>query len=418
MTARRYALLGSAALAVVVAIVAVVVATRGDSASPVETIEDVYERLDATLRMDASSAYRFEVMGTGASGETSAATIWASQVDETARREFGPTDLDLTRYVTIADGSGAYTLAANASINIDERQCPGASAAAALLLDCPNRPFETYVFDEGGSPRATTEAPEITIGETTFEGASALEVVAYREVQPFRAGPFTERHTLYLDPETMLPFLREVVQEPGGTLTFRYDVERVPASDLAADFFDPMSLPALRPDPEEPLRERAPEAPSYWLGASIEATGDVPDLELWHSSTYRPDETDPATEQLMLEYVRPGTYGQPLVLRLTEYTAEAWDAGASGSHLPSDPCWTSEEVALQGGSAMIYSGFHWPDSIPPGSAAECPTDRARDSFFAVANLGGMRVVVEPWDWPEQSREGVIALAEALQPWSE
>src|SRR5690606_33445660 len=142
------------------------------------------------------------------------------------------------------------------------------------------------------------------------------------------------------------PRFSEIEQEPGGRQTFRFESATMPAADIADDFFAPSELAALRPDPQVVLRERAGETTSYWLGASVDAGEDVPPLELWHASTYREDESDSSTEQLTLEYVRPDTFGQPLVVRLTQYTAQEWEAGASGSHLPTDPCWTSEEIPL------------------------------------------------------------------------
>src|SRR5690606_34542183 len=141
------------------------------------------------------------------------------------------------------------------------------------------------------------------------------------------------------------------------------------------------------------------------------ATAETPALTLWRSDRYRSDEGDVATEQLTLEYVRASdVFGQTLLLRLTEYTATEWDRRASMTHLPSDPCWTEEEVSLQGGSLTVYSGYAWPDAIPPASVDECPRDRERDRFLGVASLGDVRVVLEPWQWPEQSREGVVTLA--------
>lgn len=391
-------------------------ATPVASQQPVPELAEVYRRLGESLRGNPSEVVTLHVEAVRSGAEPVRWTIWADPQSDAARREFtagaGPDSP-----MTIADEEAAYSLGANASITIDRRICPEADAAVSMITDCPNRPFETYVFDPAGNPRETTETPEITVRRTEYEGQPVVEVAATKYQQPFRASPFSETRRLLLAADSYLPIRMEVTQDPGVTEVFRYESEVVPAASLPPGFFDPLSLPSLRPDPEDALREGVTSAPAYWLGAQFEGGSTVPSLTLWRSSRYQGDPADPSTEQVMLEYVRSSDlFGQQLLVRLTEYTAAEWDRRASQAHLPTDPCWTEQSLTLPEGTATIFSGFHWEDSIPPASAGDCPSNRTPDRFLGVVSIGGVVVVVEPWDWPEQSYLGVAAIAEALAPW--
>lgn len=379
------------------------------------TLDGVYEGLEEALRT-GGDVTRFDVAvgGMPAAGVgPSAFVVWVAADGERGRREFGELpEGEPDRYISIATEEGAFTLGPNASISVDERTCPGAGPAVAMLLDCPNREFETYVF-ENGSPVAHTEQPTVIVTETTFEGAPAVLVEATKDVQPYRSSPYRETQRIYLDRVSLLPLRREVTQDPGQTEVFTYAAERVPQGDLDAGFFEPESLVAMRQDPVRTLEEATLDV--LWPGATT-PEGDAPPLTLWHASRYRSDEADPSTEQVMLEYVRSDdTYGQTLLLRLTEYTREEWERRASQVHAPSDPCWVHETVALEDGTLEAYSGYSWPDSIPAASEAECPADRERDRFLGFVTRGDTVVVIEPWQWPEQSRAGIEEIARRLEP---
>lgn len=399
-------------------------ATGTPSASPSPTpttgepgdamLAGIYQRLDARLRSDPARAFRIDARVTASSG-AGALTTWADGASNSARREVSD-PLNGFTYTTIASEEATYTLGPNASITVDARGCPGASPAVALVLECPDREFETFVFTSG-SPEARIERPEVEVREGLLDGREVIVVEAVKRQQPYRSNPLVETRVLYLDRESLLPVRQEVTQDPGFTEVREYDIEPIPRGQLAADFFDPRTLPAMRPDPAQALRERPADLPAFWLGHERAPSEGAPGLVLWRSDRYRPDETDPSSEQLMLEYVRADdVYGQTLLLRLTEYTEEAWDRGASGAHLPSDPCWIGEQLTVEGGTVTLYSGFSWPDSIPPASPEECPTDRDRDRFLAVVQHSGIRVVVEPWQWPEQSRDTLTTLVRGLDEW--
>lgn len=385
---------------------------------PSLALTDIYAGLEATLAAAPDSVTRFDVDVSGdpeIGVEPSSYTLWVSADAETARREFGDIpEGEPSRYVSIAVEEATYTLGPNASITIDDRGCPGAGAAVAMILDCPDRVFETYEF-ESGSPVARLETPDVTVTEGTYHGQPAVILEAVKRQQPYRANAFVETRILVLDAATLLPLRQEVRQEPGRTETIEYRTATVPAAEFASDFFEPQALVRLREDPEKTLA--ASSLAAYWLGAEFPGTAEAPALTLWRASRYRSDEADPGTEQLMLEYVAAAdVYGQSLLVRMIEYTSTYWDRSASRVHEPSDPCWSIETFATPGGGTTLYAGFDWPDSIPPASAAECPADRSPDRFFAVVAAGDTRVVVEPWAWPEQSRDAVLAVAGSLRPW--
>ena len=81
---------------------------------------------------------------------------------------------------------------------------------------------------------------------------------------------------------------------------------------------------------------------------------------------------------------------------------------------PDGPCWTQQELPLPQGRATLFLGFNWPGSVPPPPDA-CPVDRPRDRFLAHVYLGETIIIVEPWSWPDQTREGLEAIVRALQP---
>ncbi len=312
----RNAPLGLALLVILGAAVVVVfrLSDRADHETAVLDLGEVYRRLGASLRADASEVVVLDVEAIREGAPPVRWTIWADPTSEGARREFVE-GAGAQSPVTIADSDAAHTLGANASFTIDERVCPEADAAVALITDCPNQPFETYVFDADGNPRATTAVPEVTVLRTEVDGRAVVEVVTTKYQQPFRANPFTETRRLLLDADTYLPIRLEVTQDPGVTEVFHYESEVVPLDSLASGFFEPLSLPALRPDPEAALTEGVASDSAYWLGADFERN-EVPALTLWRSSGYQADPGDPTTAQVMLEYVRTSdVFGQHVVVR-------------------------------------------------------------------------------------------------------
>lgn len=62
---------------------------------------------------------------------------------------------------------------------------------------------------------------------------------------------------------------------------------------------------------------------------------------------------------------------------------------------------------------MVFTGYDWPNDAPPGLNDPCPADRPRNRFSAQVIYADAAVVIAPWDWPEQSMDGVIELVRAL-----
>ena len=155
--------------------------------------------------------------------------------------------------------------------------------------------------------------------------------------------------------------------------------------------------------------------PAYWLGAGFPGAAGVPPLELWKVERYNPTDRPWDSDQVRLDYTRadepPG--GQPVV-RLTEYARAVWATRPPLAEGPDGPCWAQQEVPLPQGRATLFLGFSWPGSVPPPPDA-CPVDRPHDRFLAHVYLGETVVVVEPWSWLDQTREGLEAIVRALQP---
>jgi hypothetical protein len=319
-------------------------------------------------------------------------------------------------YTTILDAQGQYTLDPSGLISVGKiRECPGATVAAAAVLDCPNEVFETYVFPAGGSPQAEEGHPTITVSQGALQGSPTVVLVAHKEQQPFRSGPVVETRTFYLDPGTLLPRQIDIERNDSPRRTLLVEHEFVAASSLPADFFDSTSLRFARRNPEDTLDDPPQGYPIYWLGTSFPGAAGVPPLVLWHVERYDGGNQQWDGDQFTLNYTpEVDPFGQQLLVRLTEYTRTAWDTLPPNSHGPFDHCWTEDEVTLPGGRATIFSGFDWPDDVPPGPNDPCPTDRPRDRFFAHVFLGDTVIVVEPWDWPDQSFEGVESIVRGLQ----
>ena len=370
---------------------------------------EVYRASLETVDPDGGRTADYSASGSPAS----TATLWVAAARAAARRE-------VTRngggFTTVYTGQSSYTLSSSGDIAIGRAaECPGASVAVSALLDCPNAVFDTIVFDANGQPRTTRAHPEVSIERGQFEGAPAIVIVAVKREQPFRAGPRTETRTFYLDPGTFLPRAIEVADDqPPRTLT-RFTHQFVAAGSLPATLFEPTALRDARPDPEAKLRQPPVGYTLYWLGARYGGGPDAPALNLWRIDRYDGGNEGWDAGQVTLDYTPASDpFGQRLLLRLTEYTRATWERLTPTTHGPPDRCWTQQEIALPEGRAVIFSGFNWPDNVPPGPENACPTERARDRFFAHVYLGQTVVVVQPWDWPEQSRDGLETLVRALR----
>lgn len=375
------------------------------------SIAEVYAGVDASLAA-TGGVYRAEVRGTDGPFATSS-VLWASHVEEAARRQLATPEG--APYTSVWSGERLIVLGPTGDFSVGQApDCDGASTVAAAVLDCPDAAFETYTFSAEGSPVRHVERPSIGIEAATFEGGAAVLLRASKRQQPFRASPFTEERRVYLEPGTLLPLAIEVDRDGVPISRVRYEHTFVAADSLARGFFEPEALALERPDPEETLRSSPPGHALYWLGPRFDGAAAVPPLQLWRVSRY--DGGDPGwpAEQVMLEYVRADdTFGEQPFLRLTAYNAATWALLPPSTQEPGGTCWTSEEIALPGGRAVLYSGFNWPDNVPAPPGA-CPSDRPPDRFEANAFLGETVVQVAPWMWPGQTRAGIEAVLGALE----
>ena len=377
------------------------------------TIEDVYERTQRSLNRPGM-VYRAVITGQNAPAP---ATLWVDALRDVTRQEVGGATEGTT---TISTADGTYIVTPYdpraAIARIDPIVCPQTSLAVAVTLGCPDGPFETYVLPD---LQQVTATPEVSVVPEEREGRRAVLVVARREQQPWRSGPVVETRRLYLDAESFLPLVEDVERERGGQTErerVTYQHEFVPADTLPADFFDPLSLRALRPDPEQGLSDPSPGFTLYWLGEEVEAIDGVPQVELWASDRYDITSDRSQNDQITLYYTRAeDPFGSTWLFTLTEYSHDVWKSLAAGTHDPSGPCWTRDDLSIAGGTATIFRGYSWPDNVPPPPEDGCPTDRPNDQFLAHVFLGDTVIVVSPWDWPDQTLDGIVAIIQTLTP---
>jgi hypothetical protein len=286
----------------------------------------------------------------------------------------------------------------------------------AVVLGCPDAPFQTYTFaTPGGAPQAGEAIPAVTIRPDQYAGHPVILLVAQKRQQPYRSGPVSETRRLYLDLATYLPIAEDVERQSGGPTTeehatYTYEIT---AAALPTGFFDPMALRRARPDPAGPLDRPPPGFPIYWFGAHFAGAGGVPPLDLWHVERYNRADTPWSSDQFTLEYTRADDpFGGQPVVRLTEYARAVWDTLPPSTFAPDGPCWTEEGLTLPQGRATLFLGYTWPGDVPPPPDA-CPTDRPTDRFLAHVEIGDTVIVVAPWTWPGQTREEGEALVRAL-----
>lgn len=386
------------------------------------TLADIYQRVagmldqpgiryHATIQRNASTTGTNDPQGLGAS----TTELWVDGHAGVARLE---THRVRDGWTTIVTPQGQYTLATpNNDISASPPlRCPGATLPVAIVLGCPDAPFQTYAFaTPGGAPQVGEANPAVTIQPDQYTVRPAILLVAEKRQQPYRSGPVNEARRLYLDPATYLPIVEDVERQSGGQTTREHAIyaHDFTAAALPTDFFDPTALRRARPDPQGALDQPPAGFSLYWLGAHFAGAGGVPSMDLWHVDRYNRADQPWSSDQFTLEYTRADDpFGGQPVLRLTEYARAVWDTLPPSTHATDGPCWTQEELTLPNGRATLFLGFTWPGGVPPRPDA-CPTDRPTDRFLAHVEIGGAMIVIAPWTWPGQTREEGEALVRAL-----
>ncbi|MGI8857758.1 MAG: hypothetical protein ACR2JW_18640 [Thermomicrobiales bacterium] len=398
-------------------------ATLPPTGGPVNlSIADVYRQVEAaldqpgmryhaTIQRNASTTTTIDPAGLGAS----TTEVWVDGHAGVAR-------MDARRvrdgWTTIVTQQGQYTLATpNDDIStLPPLQCPGTTLPVAVVLGCPDAPFQTYAFARpNGAPQAGEAIPAVTIQPGQYAGHPIIFIVAEKRQQPYRSGLVSETRRLSLDPATYLPIAEDVERQSGGQTTEEHATyaHEFTAAALPADFFDPTALRRARPDPQGQLDQPPPGFPIYWLGAHFAGAGGVPPLDLWHVDRYNRVDKPWSSDQFTLDYTRADDpFGGPPVVRLTEYARAVWNTLPTSTYAPDGPCWTAEELILPQGQATLFLGYTWPGGVPPPPEA-CPADRSPDRFLAHVEIGDTVVVIAPWTWPGQTREEAEALVRTL-----
>jgi hypothetical protein len=385
--------------------------------APPATVEEVYARAGKSLRQ-LGGIYHATIEVVHEAGVYSyAATIerWVDSARNVVRET--TTYADGTTYVSVIAGGATYTGqpggAAGTAGAITAPTCFGAPEAVSAVLGCPG----------------PTEVSTTTLEQGTHDGLPALVLVTTGEWSGSDSTTtFTSR--LYLDAATLLPVAREMEGEVDyGTVaplaqraTYRHEL--VAPESLPAGLFDPASIGFVRPDPEAPLDDPRLGIAVYWLGARFDPGGGLPPLVLGNAV---PAEPDGPGYVLTLEYRLEAEPFGPAVVMIRVWPGGDWQDYAAYWETY-QPCHQREEISLDDGRAVLYSGYSdetlfqlAPAGTPAGGA--CP-DPTYDRFGAVAELGGTALIVDapgvayPRGFeasPYDTRAGIEAVVRGLKP---
>jgi hypothetical protein len=382
----------------------------------------IYQQLAETLNQPGvlyhATIERHETTmdSTGSRTEVASITeLWVDSAQPAARlhRQRGDSILD-----EIVTPEGAFLSTSDGNLSRGEApNCPSTTLPVAVVLTCPDAPFETVVFGTPeSSPQVVTATPDISSTDSQVDGRPAVTLTIQTQRQPWRSNPIDATRTLSVDQATGLPLAEQVEQHTGDETTTEratWSSEFVSDGSVATGFFDPITLADARPDPEPALDVPPLGYTLYWLGTRFNGTGLLPDLELTRVSRYNPGDGSWPADQVLLEYGEPA---QPFVdapvLRIFEYSREVWDRIPKETHGPDGPCWSTDEIVLADGHATLFEGFTWPGDVPPDpdDPDACPSDREHDRFFVQAFLSETVVVIDvPFDSPAKLEAALKAL---------
>lgn len=402
------------------------------------TLEDVYSRMaeaisrpgfvfHASMNYDVAESGAFQV------------EVWVDLPRELARYESVPSPAlresrEVADYVSVITSDVEYFRNPDRPSKHPARACLGTdSPALSAILGCE-------FFPEDASARVETAVQ--------YRGRAAVALVT-EDTSEDTTSSYASR--LYLDETSFLPLARVWRSTSDGEtveVIVPYDTDFLPIDSLPQDFFDPAAIGYAEEDPEAVLDGADLGITVYWLGRKLPGGGDLPPLVLMRVSTPGPWPYQGTGEKLQLEYEAASDRSGVLMVTLSEWSLDEWEAAADRpiGGLPwVGPCVETKEVDLAGGRAVIFMGYEAepqpptppvPALTPPLSAGTtlvrtptpsplptgCP-GRPFDRFMAHAYLGSTVVLVNapitPYggalQGPYNSLEGMVVLLEGLKP---
>jgi hypothetical protein len=311
--------------------------------------------------------------------------LWVDVRRDVSReeRELG----ELGRYTTVTTHDARYARERDGRITTTPGRlwrCYGVGVAASALLGCP-----------GPTERSTT-----TVTSGMHDGRPTIVLLTAGTLSGSDE-TFTFTRRLHLDPATYLP----VAAESDGLVDFgqvRPTRERhtyagafLPAGAIPGDHFEPASLGYVAPDLTTVL-DGARDLGVYWLGSRWSGERGLSDLVL--SRIDVPSPSGPGY-RFSLQYAPADDRFAPPVVTLQLWPRAAWDAflrQSRGGNFWEDPCFRRDELALEAGRAVVFSGVDTgmvraPAAAPP--PAGCPGG-PYDRFLAHAFIDDAVVLVD------------------------
>jgi hypothetical protein len=289
-------------------------------------------------------------------------------------------------------------------------RCDGASAAASIVLPCPD--------DDG----MVVEEQDITVERNERDGRDFVDLVTTTTAMGSNEGGATVMSTvvLSLDAGTLLPVSRDetgeirwhgddTVEEISAHSSI--EAEFVPLDGLPSWFFDPGSLAMSSHGPIgmlDAMTADAAPAGIYWLGESWDAGGGLPAVGLVGIGPAMPDQ-----DAGSLQY---GSQPGVATLVIQQIPVDLWGQGlwADPERVFGSVCAGPTELANGGEYTFYCSGgpvFSDTPSPEEGSGVVVFPDAVVviTSTFPGTPTG-------PADMPFLPQDAVTAVAEALRPY--
>jgi hypothetical protein len=388
------------------------------------TVEEVYERVEETLRAQGGIFYVKLVIEQDA-GEYSYDAVterWVDVRHNVVREESeGWSRVDENwggNTTTLVVEGTMYTREYTAEISAGTASsCYGASHSVSALLGCPSPTETSQTTVEHGSYGDTATIILLTHGESHGSDSNVV---------------FTSR--LYLDADSLLPLAHELDGEidygPTAKMTYRaiYTHEFLAPESLPDGFFEPGSIGYTGTHLTSQIENAADDIAVYWLGLEFDPGGEFPELvldkvevALWDDSNYG----------LSLQYRGVDDPYDWTLAVFYVWQRDVWDeemASVQDARRQNLPCHSEQEIMLADGQAAILMGS-WPEESEWSDEAVGPLATEvncsgvdPDDFSAVASIADTVLEVQAPDLiigngfvesPYNSREGIEAIVRGL-----